>query len=295
MNHINQLRTDRPIGIIGATGLEIGLLKKGIKLIENERVGNSRFFRGQFSGREVILAESGIGYSHAKNACIHMIERFSPLMILSFGLAGSVDMAMEVGDILLATHLLWVRDTETLEVEKTYTLDKRLIDITSNILLKCALEFTLGKVLTVPYFIFTFEERYRIGRELKVKVVEMEGAAIAGEATEHRIPLLILRMISDDMSTREIDYGMVLGPMGKTTLKAAIRFCLVYRRDLREVFRFGRQLRRLGKNLSGIGARIVEDITPLTMDTVQGMDLQVLKKKIPCSYLHSNGRGTEVP
>ena len=269
MNHINQLRTDRPIGIIGATGLEIGLLKKGIKRIEKERVGNSCFFRGQFSGGEVILVESGIGYSHAKNACIHRIERFSPLVILSFGLAGSVDMATEVGDILLATHLLWVKDTETLEVEKTYALDKGLIDINSNILDKSDLEFTLGKVLTVPYFIFTFEERYRIGRELKVKVVEMEGAAIAGEAIKHRIPLLVLRMISDDMSTREIDYGMLVGPMGKTMLKAAVRFSLVHQRDLLEVFRFGRQLRRLGKSLSGIGARIVEEITPFPVYMVR--------------------------
>ena len=78
-------------------------------------------------------------------------------------------------------------------------------------------------------------------------------------------------------------------------LKAAVRFSLVHRRDLREVFRFGRQLRRLGKSLSGIGARIVEEITPLPMDMVREMDLQVLKKKIPCSHLHSNGRGTEVP
>ena len=268
MNQIHQPRTNSPIGIIAATGLEIGLLKKRIELIERERVGNSRFFRGHFSGKEFVLVESGIGYSRATNACIHMIERFSPLAILSFGLAGSVDMATKVGDILLATHLLWIKDTDTLKVEKTYTMDKGLIDITSNILNKYDLKFKMGKVLTVPYFIFKLEERYRIGRELKVKAVEMEGAAIACEATNHRVPLMALRLISDDMSTREIDYGMVVGPMGKTTLKAGVRFSLVHRRDLLEAFRFGRQLRRLGKMLSGIGARIVEEITPLPMDLV---------------------------
>ncbi len=294
MSQIHQLKTDRPIGIIGATGIEIGLLKKHIKPIEKERVGSGRFFRGDFSGREVILVESGIGYSHAMNACIHMIERFSPFVILSFGLAGSVDMTMRVGDILLATHLLWVKDTETLEVVKTYSLDERFIDIISNFLDKYDLEFTLGKVLTVPYFVFTFEQRYRIGRKLKVKAVEMEGAAIAGEALKHRIPLMALRVISDDMSTREIDYGIAVGPMGKTTLKAAVRLSIIHRKDLLEVFRFGRQLRRLGKRLSGIGARIVKEMTTLSMDTVREMDLQGLKKKIPCCHLHSSGRGNEV-
>jgi adenosylhomocysteine nucleosidase len=306
MSQIHQPRTDRPIGkiepigkigpigIIGATRLEIGLFKKKMKRIERERVGNSRFFRGHFSGREIVLVQSGIGYYHASNACSHMIERFSPFVIVSIGLAGSVDMATKVGDILLAPHLLWVRDTEELKVEKTYTLDESLINITSNILAKYDLEFTLGKVLTVPSFIFTLEERYRIGQELKVKAVEMEGAAIAGEAIKHRVPLLVLRMISDDMSTREIDFGMVLGTMGKATLRGAVRFFLVHRRDLLEVFRFGRQLRRLGKSLSGIGARIVEELTPLSIDPMRERDLPVLRKKIPGNHLHSNGREIEV-
>jgi adenosylhomocysteine nucleosidase len=294
MSQIHQPRTDRPIGIIGATSLEIGLLKKRIKRIEKQRVGNSCFFRGHFSGREIVLVESGIGYYHASNACSHMIERFSPFVIVSIGLAGSVDMATKVGDILLAPHLLWVRDTEELKVEKSYTLDEKLIDITSNILERYNLKSTKGKVLTVPSFIFKLEERYRIGRELKVKAVEMEAAAIAGEAIKHCIPLLVLRMISDDMSTREIDYGMVVGTMGKATLRGAVRFFLVHRRDLLEVFRFGRQLRRLGKSLSEIGARIVEELTPLPIDPVRERDLAVLKKKIPCNHLHSNRREIEV-
>jgi adenosylhomocysteine nucleosidase len=294
MSQIHQPRTDRPIGIIGATGLEIGLLKKKIELIEKQRVGNSRFFRGHFSGREIVLVESGIGYHHASKACSRLIERFSPFVIVSIGLAGSVDMATKIGDILLAPHLLWVRDTQELKVENTYTLDERLIDITSNILERYDLAFTMGKVLTVPSFIFTLEDRYRIGRKLKVKAVEMEAAAIAGEAIKHRVPFLILRMISDDMSTREIDYGMLVGTTGKATLRGAIRFFLVHRRDLLEVFRFGRQLRRLGKSLSGIGARIVEELTPFSIDPVGEMDLPVLKKKILCNHLYSNGREIEV-
>jgi len=283
MSQIHQPRADGPIGIMGATRLEIGLLRKRIEVIEKERVGDSCFFQGRFSGKELVLVESGIGYGRAKNACIHMIERFSPLAIVSLGLAGSVDKSTKIGDILLATHLLWVKDMGTLKAEKSYTLDEKLIDITLNILDKLDLEFKTGKVLTVPYFIFKMEERDRICREVGVKAVEMEGAAIAGEAIKHRIPLMVLRLISDDMSTREIDYGRVVGPTGKPTLKAGLRFSLVHRRDLLEVLRFGRQLRRLGRRLSGVGARIAEEIPPLPMNPAQETDLQVLKKKIPCT------------
>lgn len=100
MNYIHQARTDSLIGIIGATGLEIGFLRKRIELIEKGRVGSGRFLRGHFSGKELVLFESGIGNIRALNACIHMIERFSPQAILSFGLAGSVDMTAKIGEIL---------------------------------------------------------------------------------------------------------------------------------------------------------------------------------------------------
>ena len=279
MNWIHQPRTDGLIGIIGATGLEIGLLKR-IELIEKGRVESGRFFRGHFSGKEFVLVESGIGYNRAMNACIHMIKRFSPSAILSFGLAGSVDMATKIGEILLATHLLWIKDMETLKVEKTYTLDKGLIDITSNILNKYDLEFKMGKVLTVPYFIFKLEERYRIRRELGVEAVEMEGSAIADVASKCRVPVMALRVISDDISTREIDYGMVMGPHGRTTLRGAIRFSLAHRRDLSEIFRFGRQLRLLVRELSEVEARIVNGIAISPRDFVQYVDLPV-QKEIP--------------
>jgi adenosylhomocysteine nucleosidase len=290
MSRIHLRRTEGLIGIIGATRLEIGLLKKGMELIEEGRAENSRFFRGSLSGKELVLVESGIGYARATKACAQMIERFSPVAILSFGLAGSVDMNTRIGDILLATYLLRVEDTKTLEVQETYKLDEELLYNTSKILCKYDLEFKMGKVLTVPYFVFKLQERQRIGREIGVKAVDMEGAAIIAEARKHRIPVMALRLISDDMSTREINYAMVIGPTGKPTPKGGLRFLLFHGRDLLEVLRFGRKVRRLGARLSGIGTRIIEEITPLSTGQ---MDLQVLKKKIPCSRFYSKGMRTE--
>ena len=295
MSEVGQPRIEGPLGIIGATRLETGGLKKRIEPVERERVGTSRFFRGDFSGKDLVLAESGIGYCNAANACIHMIERFSPLAILSFGFAGSVDVNAKVGDVFLATHLLRVRDMGTLEVEKTHILDEEILDITSNLLNKYGIEFTTGKVLTVPYFVFKLEERHRIAGELGIKAVEMEGAAIACEAIKRGIPVMALRLISDDLSTREIDYGMVVGSTGKPTLKGSVRFSFVHRRELLEVFRFGVQLRQLGARLSEIGVRIAEEITPLPGNWLREMDLQRAKKKIPCNRFQTNVKATGLP
>ncbi len=288
MSRIHLKRTDGLIGIIGATRLEIGLLKKRMERVEKGRAGKSRFFRGRLSGKELVLVESGIGYSRATKACIHLIEHFSPMAIFSFGLAGSVDVSTRTGDIFLATHLLRMRDTRTLGVQEIYKLDEELLFNTLNILNKYNLEFKSGKVLTVPRFVFKLQERHRIGHEIGVKAVDMEGAAIAAQARRHRIPVMAFRLISDDMSTRGIDYGMVIGPQGKLTPKGAVRFFLAHGRDLLEVFRFARKARRLGGRLSEIGTRIVEEIAPLSAPE---MDLQVLKKKIPCSRSYSRPIG----
>ena len=290
MSRINLRRTDGLIGIIGATRLEIGLLKKGMERVETGRTEKSHFFRGRLSGRELVLVESGIGYSRATKACIHLIEHFSPMAIFSFGLAGSVDVNTRTGDIFLATHLLRVRDTRTLGVREIYKLDEELLLNTSNILDKYNLEFKIGKLLTVPHFVFKLQERDRIGHEVGVKAVDMEGAAIAAQARRHRIPVMVLRLISDDMSMREIDYGMVIGSQGKLTPKGAVRFFLAHGRDLLEVFRFARKARRLGARLSEIGTRIIEEIAPLSTPE---MDLQVLKKKIACGRFRSSERETE--
>lgn len=289
MSRIHLRRTDGLIGVIGATGLEMGPLKSGMEGVEKGRVGESRFFRGRLSGKEIVLVETGIGYNRASKACAHLIERFSPTAIFSFGLAGSVDVSTRTGDILLVTHLLRVRDTRTLRVQETYKLDEELVYNVAELFDKYNKQFKTGKLLSVPHFVFKRQERLRISREIGVKAVDMEGAAIAAQARRGCIPVMALRLISDDMSAREIDYGMLTGPQGKLTLTGGVRFFLGHGRDLVEVFRFARKTRRLGSRLWEMGSRIIEEITPLSTPE---MDLQVLKKKIPCRRFHSAVRET---
>jgi hypothetical protein len=213
-----------------------------------------------------------------------MIERFSPLVILSLGFAGSVDTNTKIGNFVLVTHLLKIRDMKSLRLEETYRLDKGLIDITSNLLNKYGVGFTMGRVLTVPQYVFRLDERHRICRARKVKAVEMEGAVIAGQTRKHGVPLIALRLISDDLSTREIDYGMMVGTTGRPTLRGGLRFSLAHRGDLLEILRFGWQVRRLGTRLSRIGARIVEEMSFLPTDPVREMDLHGSGKGQPDSF-----------
>ncbi len=261
MSEVHQQKIDNLVGIIGATRIEVGSFRKRLELIEKERAGGARFYRGRFSGKEIVVVESGMGYAQAVNACVHLIDRFAPWAICSFGLAGSVEETITSGEILLASHFLRITDTDTLTVQETYTLDEQLIFIISKILDNNDLLYRKVKLLTVPHFIFKRADRDRLRRELGVGGVEMEGAAIAGEATRHGIPVMALRVISDDLASREIDYGMLMQPSGRISMTGLFRFALAHRRDLREVLRFGGQAREFGRDLCEIQARIVEGIT----------------------------------
>jgi adenosylhomocysteine nucleosidase len=260
MREVYQQKIDNLVGIIGATRTEIGSFRKRLELMGKKRTGDGHFYWGRFAGKEVVVVESGMGCAQARNACVHLIDRFAPSAICSFGFAGSVEETITSGQILVATHFLRITDTHTPTVKETYTLDEDLICITSKILDKNDIPYKRGKLLTVPHFIFKRADRDRIRRELEVGGVEMEGAAIAGEATRRGIPVMALRVISDDLGSREIDYGMLMQASRRISLKGLFRFALAHRRDLCEVLRFGNQAREFGRNLCEIQARIVEGI-----------------------------------
>jgi adenosylhomocysteine nucleosidase len=260
MREVYPQKIDNPVGIIGATRTEIGFFRKRLELIGKKRTGNGHFYWGRFAEKEVVVVKSGMGYAQARNACVYLIDRFAPLAICSFGLAGSVEKTITNGKILVATHFLRITDTKTPTVQETYTLDEHLTFITLKILDKNGIPYKRGKLLTVPHFIFKRADRDRIRRELEVDGVEMEGAAIAGEAKRRGVPVMALRVISDDLNSREIDYGMLMHVSGRISLTGVFRFALAHQRDLCEVLRFGNQAREFGRNLCEIQSRIVEGI-----------------------------------
>ena len=49
------------LGIIGAMDEEISIIKKDMKNIVEEKVGNITFLKGNLYNHEVVLVESGIG------------------------------------------------------------------------------------------------------------------------------------------------------------------------------------------------------------------------------------------
>lgn len=53
------------IALIGAMDSEIELLKKEIKNIKSEKIGEIEYFQGQLEGKDIVLLKTGVGKVNA--------------------------------------------------------------------------------------------------------------------------------------------------------------------------------------------------------------------------------------
>ena len=56
---------------------------------------------GKISGKEVVLAESGVGMNNAAMTTQKMIDLYHPTAVLLSGIAGAIDSAVHIGDIVV--------------------------------------------------------------------------------------------------------------------------------------------------------------------------------------------------
>ena len=91
------------IGIIGAMEDEVAELKKSMEIEEVVEQASLSFCRGKLSGKEVVVVRSGIGKVNAAVCAQILADRFGADVIINTGIAGSLDAAIDIGDIVIST------------------------------------------------------------------------------------------------------------------------------------------------------------------------------------------------
>src|SRR5258708_17910204 len=66
-------------------------------------IGDLAFWRGQIAGREAVFVESGAGKVNAGIATTLLLDRFGCRALMLCGVAGGLDPALGVGDVVIAT------------------------------------------------------------------------------------------------------------------------------------------------------------------------------------------------
>ena len=93
--------TERLLGVISALPEEFAHLSD--RSGQAQEIGGFAFWRGEIAGREAVFVESGAGKVNAGVATSLLLDRFGCRALLMCGVAGGLDPALGVGDIVVGT------------------------------------------------------------------------------------------------------------------------------------------------------------------------------------------------
>lgn len=197
------------IGIIGAMEEEISRLAAAMENVEVISRASMDFHKGMLSGKEAVVVRSGIGKVNAGICAQILVDLFQADMIINTGIAGSLDAAIDIGDIVLSTDALQHdMDAVAFGYElgviprmpvSAFPADERLIRLARAACERANPDIRVftGRVVSGDQFIAGKEKKEFLSRQFHPMCTEMEGAAIAQAAYLNHIPYLIIRAISD--------------------------------------------------------------------------------------------------
>jgi adenosylhomocysteine nucleosidase len=215
---------NRLLGVISALPEEFAHLSD--QSGEPHRFGGLSFWRGRIAGREAVFVESGAGKVNAGVATSLLLDRFDCRALMLCGVAGGLDPALGVGDVVIGTSHIQHdygthRDGYFLTIQpgsrpsrgaddwrpgypESEPLVVRLKEAVAGLVLDpLPAEVGVGgrqpSIHFGDSFINAEEHRQRLHLEFAAKAVEMEGGAVAQVARRWAgdIPFVNVRCLSD--------------------------------------------------------------------------------------------------
>ena len=198
------------IGIIGAMESETAAIIREMEKAESKEVSGVRFVRGYWGGKEVVVATSGVGKVFAALCTEAMILTYHPECIINTGVAGALDPALQLLDVVIADRVVQHdMDTSPLGdpigmlsgINEVYLpADEGLSSKLAWAAAKLGIFAMKGTVASGDQFIAEQQKKNLIRTRFNAACCEMEGAAIGQVCYINKVPFAILRAISDGAS-----------------------------------------------------------------------------------------------
>lgn len=207
------------LGIIGAMEEEVAQLKEKMTDLTITAKAGMDFYDGLLLGKAVTIVRSGIGKVNAGCCTQILADLFSVDCVINTGIAGSLDSAIDIGDIVLCTDAVQ-HDMDAVAFGydlgviprmpvSFFPADEKLRAAAKTICERVNPEIKVheGRVATGDQFIADKAKKDFIVNNFQAKCTEMEGAAIAQAAYNNNLPFLIIRAISDKAdNSAQMDY-----------------------------------------------------------------------------------------
>jgi adenosylhomocysteine nucleosidase len=219
---------NRLLGVISALPEEFAHLSD--QSGQSRDIGGLAFWRGRIAGREAVFVESGAGKVNAGVAATLLLDRFACRALMLCGVAGGLDPALGVGDVVIGvSHIQHDYGTQKEDSFRTiqpgsrpslggdwtpgYPLAEPLVARLREALQGLELEplpeavgvgrrtpsVYYGPILTGDSFVNSESTRRRLHEQFGAHAVEMEGGAVAQVARRwgDDIAVVNVRCLSD--------------------------------------------------------------------------------------------------
>lgn len=223
------------IAIIGALEKEVRQIYAAVEKGTVADEAGLRIVGGEYHGFEIVATTAGMGTVNAAAAAQHLISAHGANAIIFSGIAGGLNPALHIGDVVIGEHLRYL-DTDTALIAESapgleefsssdFLVELAELTLRAHGFVDAALSegdaataraeadatifrrnntdsepqrFLRGTIATGDRFVSGAEAKTAAIAATQGDCVEMEGAAIAHVAAKNGIDCLVLRTISDN-------------------------------------------------------------------------------------------------
>ena len=194
-------------GIICAMPEEIKELKAQLTNESTKQIGGKDYYFGQISGQDVVLVESGIGKVEAGITTERLITDCGADVVINSGSAGGIGDGLHVGDVVISTATAY-HDVDATAFDYQYgqlpgkeprfAASEKWGDALAKAGEQTGLTVKPGLIDSGDQFIASQVAIKQILAHFPDALSsEMEGAAVGQVATDHQVPYVVVRAMSD--------------------------------------------------------------------------------------------------
>lgn len=195
------------IALIGAMPPEISLLQENLQNLRSEHMADFDIYCGEYAGKNVVLALSGIGKVNAALSTALVLQH-RPDFVINTGSAGGLGSGLKVGDVVIGTQTAHHDVDVTAFGYAIGHVPRMPARFESDTALCAAAEKAAaafehaavhrGLIVSGDQFVHSSESVAEVRRHFPdAQAVEMEAAAIAQSCHRFGVPFVVVRAISD--------------------------------------------------------------------------------------------------
>jgi adenosylhomocysteine nucleosidase len=193
----------KKIAVIGAMPSELADIRLMLGEAEIKRISGFDFYINEYKGNKIINACCGIAKVNAALCTQVMIDNFSPDYVINAGVAGGMNTAVKVCDIVISTEVLpHDLDPHFLADYPPYCAvfkaDDKIMDTAEKVCDEFSVNSFRGRIVSGEQFISDSAVKAAILEKFAPYAVDMESAAVGHCCFLNEMPFASIRCISDN-------------------------------------------------------------------------------------------------